>query len=127
MSATTLSKLPACYTKRGRLPCLDQRRTYKTIGILLETDGANKISTFLDCPFRDDSFWETVGAAAVAVGSRSMLCGRRELRVYRRMLRVGDGRAHASLVFVVGIGLGVGCATIKAHHPDGYEGVGANS
>jgi hypothetical protein len=34
--------------------------------------------------------------------------------------------AHASLVFVVGIGLGVGCATIEAHHPDEDKGVGAN-
>jgi hypothetical protein len=94
----------------------------------LETNGVNKISTFLSGPLGDDGFWEAVGAAAVAVGSRSMLRGRRELRIYGRMLRVGDGRvvAHASLVFVVGIGLGVGCATIEAHHPDEDKGVGAN-
>jgi hypothetical protein len=114
--------------KRRRDHTQDQERTYKAIGILLKTNGANKIGTFLDGPLGNDSFWETVCATAVAVGCRSMLCRRGKLGVYRRVLRVGDGRvvAHASLVFVVGIGLGVGCATIEAHHPDEDKGVGAN-
>jgi hypothetical protein len=102
---------------------------YEAIAILWKTNSANKVSTFLNGPLSDDGFWKAVGAAAVAVGSRSMLRGCGELRVYGRMFRIGYGRvvAHASLVFVVGVGLGVGCATIKAHHPDGYERAGDNS
>jgi hypothetical protein len=111
------------------MACFGSRRTYKAIGILLKTNGANKISTFLNGPFGDDGFWETVGTAAVPVCSRSMLCGGRELGVYGGSLRVGDRRvvAHASLVFVVGVGLGVSCATIEAHHPDDYERTVANN
>lgn len=110
------------------LAMLRGERTYKAIGILLETNCTDEIGTLIHGPLGDDGLWEAVGTAAVAVGGGSVLSRRRELRIYRRGLGVGDGGvvAHASLVLVVGVGLGVSCATVEAHHLDDQGGAGGS-
>lgn len=94
-----------------------RKLTDECITILLQTNGANEVSTLLGSPFCNDSLGQAIGTGAMTVCGRCVLCGGRQLGIDRRCLRIKywGHVAHAALVLVVGVRLGVGRAALEVH------------